>query len=96
MAEGLITKETLDLFVALKPFTAERGRKLIDTLVEIAQAAGDSVGAMEITSMAEKARTLLAEKLDSAVSLSLILAAAWLGTTLESSGFLRKPEEPAA
>lgn len=92
MAEGLITKETLDLIAALRPFTGERGRRLIDTLVEISQAAGDSMGAMEVTTMAEKARNLLSEKLDSAVSLSLILAASWLGSTLEASGLLSRPQ----
>ncbi len=92
MAEGLITRETLDLIVALRPFTGERGRKLIDTLVEIAQTAGDTMGAMDVTVMTEKARNLLSDKLDSAVSLSLILAASWLGTTLETSGLLRRKE----
>lgn len=94
MAEGLITRETLDLIVALRPFTGERGRRLIDTLVEISRASGDSMGAMDITSMTEKARNLLSEKLDSAVSLSLILAASWLGTTLDASGlFGKEPQE---
>lgn len=89
MAEGLITKESLDLVAALRPFTGERGRKLIDTLVEIAQGAG-ATGAMDVTTMTVRTRDLLSEKLDSAVSLSLILAASWLGTALESSGFLKK------
>lgn len=95
MAEGLITRETLDLVVALRPFTGERGRRLIDTLVEIAEGTRDSMGAMEVTAMAEKARNLLSERLDSAVSLSLILAASWLGTALETSGLLqgRQPGE---
>ena len=98
MAEGLITRETLDLIVALRPFTGERGRKLIDTLVEIAHAAGDSMGAMDVTTMTEKARNLLSDKLDSAVSLSLILAASWLGAALDSSGLFQKkgPQQPSA
>ncbi len=91
MAEGLITKETLDLVAALRPFTGERGRKLIDTLVEIAQGAGAEMGAMDVNTMTVKARNLLSDKLDSAVSLSLILAASWLGSALESSGLLKKP-----
>lgn len=91
MAEGLITKETLDLVAALRPFTGERGRKLIDTLVEIAQGAGAEMGAMDVTTMTVKARNLLSDRLDSAVSLSLILAASWLGSALESSGLLKKP-----
>ena len=92
MAEGLITRETLDLIVALKPFTGERGRKLIDTLVEISQSAGDGMGAMDVSAMTEKARNLLSEKLDSAVSLSLILAASWLGNNLENSGLFKRKE----
>lgn len=95
MPEGFITKETLDLIVALRPFTGERGRKLIDTLVEISQSATNDMGAMEINTMTEKARELLSEKLDTAVSLSLILAASWLGRMLESSDLFKKPEEPA-
>lgn len=91
MADGLITKETLDLVVALRPFTGERGRKLIDTLVEIAQGASSQMGAMDVTTMTIKARDLLSDKLDSAVSLSLILAASWLGSALESSGLFKKP-----
>jgi hypothetical protein len=91
VAEGLITKETLDLVSALRPFTGERGRKLIDTLVEIAQGANNGMGAMDVNSMTVTARGLLSDKLDSAVSLSLILAASWLGTALESSGILKKP-----
>lgn len=97
MAEGLITRETLDLIAALRPFTGERGRKLIDTLVEISHTAGDSMGAMNVTAMTEKARNLLSDKLDSAVSLSLILAASWFGAALESSGLFKKkePQQPA-
>jgi hypothetical protein len=91
VAEGLITRETLDLVAALRPFTGERGRKLIDTLVEIAQGAGSEMGAMDVTTMTVRARDLLSDKLDSAVSLSLILAASWLGSALESSGLFRKP-----
>ncbi len=93
MAEGIITKETLDLVSALRPFTGERGRRLIDTLVEIAQGAGAEMGAMDVSTMTVRARDLLSEKLDSAVSLSLILAASWMGATLESSGLLKKPTE---
>ncbi len=83
MGGGQLTKETLDLIAALRPFTAERGQKLIDTLLELAQTSG-SVESLEIESMAEKAQNLLAERLDSAVSLSLILAASWLGAKLET------------
>ncbi len=93
MAQGLVTKETLDLVAALRPFTGDRGRKLIDTLLEIAQGSGDAMGAMDVSSMTIKARDLLSEKLDSAVSLSLILAASWLGNALETSGLLKKPSQ---
>jgi len=93
VAEGIITKETLDLVAALRPFTGERGRKLIDTLVEIAQGASVDMGTMDVTTMTVKARDLLSDKLDSAVSLSLILAASWMGSTLEASGLLKKPAE---
>ena len=93
MAEGIITKETLDLVAALRPFTGERGRKLIDTLVEIAMGASADMGAMDVTTMTVKARDLLSEKLDSAVSLSLILAASWMGSALETSGLFQKPTE---
>jgi hypothetical protein len=84
VAEGQITKETLDLIVALRPFTGQRGRKLIDTIVEISQTSGNELGAMEISTLTTKARDLLSDKLDSAVSLSLILAAAWLGNAFDS------------
>ncbi|MGI6662513.1 MAG: hypothetical protein ACOX4B_03415 [Bacillota bacterium] len=83
VANGQVTRETLDLIAALRPFTAERGQKLIDTLLELSQASG-MVESLEIETMAEKAQSLLAERLDSAVSLSLILAASWLGAKFES------------
>lgn len=83
MANGQVTRETLDLIAALRPFTAERGQKLIDTLMELSQTSGVAES-LEIGTMAEKAQNLLAERIDSAVSLSLILAASWLGAKLES------------
>ncbi len=92
MAEGAITKEALDLVAALRPFTGERGRRLIDTLMEITQSEDSGLGLMDVNSVTVKARDLLSERLDSAISLSLILAASWLGSTLEASGLLKKPE----
>jgi hypothetical protein len=83
VANGQVTRETLDLIAALRPFTAERGQKLIDTLMEITQVGG-MAESLEIETMADKAQNLLADKLDSAVSLSLILAASWLGAKFES------------
>jgi hypothetical protein len=83
VANGQVTRETLDLIAALRPFTAERGQKLIDTLMELSQTSGVAES-LEIGTMAEKAQNLLAERIDSAVSLSLILAASWLGAKLES------------
>lgn len=83
MAKGQVTRESLDLIMALRPFAGLRGQKLIDTLVEITQA-GSTAEPLEITAMTEKAQNLLTERLDSAVSLSLILAAAWFGEKLES------------
>lgn len=78
MGEDQITRETLDLIAALRPFTGPRGRKLIDTLLDISQSIETTIGVMDIGALSEKARNLLSEKLDSALSLSLILAAAWL------------------
>lgn len=83
MANGQVTKETLDLITALRPFTGDRGQKLIDTLVEITSG-GSAAESLEISAMTEKAQSLLADRLDSAVSLSLILAASWFGEKLES------------
>jgi len=83
VSSGLVTKEILDLIAALRPFTAERGQKLIDTLLDLSQTSG-MVESLEIETMAEKAQSLLAERLDSAVSLSLILAATWLGAKFEN------------
>jgi limonene-1,2-epoxide hydrolase len=83
VANGQVTRETLDLITALRPFTSERGQRLIDTLIEITQA-GTMTESLEITTMTERAQGLLAERLDSAVSLSLILAASWFGKKLEA------------
>lgn len=83
MADGQVTRETLELVMALRPFTGARGQRLIDTLVEITQG-GNVAESLEISAMTGKAQNLLAERLDSAVSLSLILAASWFGEKLES------------
>ncbi|MGI6642517.1 MAG: hypothetical protein ACOX3V_00640 [Bacillota bacterium] len=84
MADGQVTRDTLELIAALRPFAGQRGRRIIDTLMEVAQSASNTMGALEIKDLAEKTKSLLAERIDSAVSLSLLLAAATLGTSLET------------
>lgn len=85
MIDGQVTRETLDLIMALRPFTGQRGQKIIDTLAEIAHASSGSMEAFNISNLAVKAKSLLADRIDSAVSLSLLLAAAWLGSTIEAN-----------
>ncbi len=84
MADGQVTRDTLELVAALRPFTGQRGRRIIDTLMEVARSASDTMGTLEVSDLAEKTKNLLAERIDSAVSLSLLLAAASLGTSLET------------
>ncbi|HHW26460.1 MAG TPA: hypothetical protein GXX23_03850 [Firmicutes bacterium] len=84
MIDGQVTRETLDLIMALRPFTGPRGQKIIDTLAEIAQSSSGSMEAFNISNLAVRAKNLLAERIDSAVSLSLLLAAAWLGSSIEA------------
>lgn len=83
MNGGQLTKETIELIAALRPFTGHRGQKLIDTLVELSRP-GVNMGVMDVHSLTARASDLLSERLDSAVSLSLILAAAWLGVAVQS------------
>ncbi|QUL98094.1 MAG: hypothetical protein IMF26_08550 [Candidatus Fermentithermobacillus carboniphilus] len=80
-----ITKESLDLITALKPFTGQKGRSLIDTLVELCQEPSAGVEGMEITTLAEKARGLLTARVESAISLFLILVVVWLSQVMTAS-----------
>ncbi len=84
MNGGQLTKETIELIAALRPFTGHRGQKLIDTLIELSRP-DVNMGAMDVHSLTARASDLLSERLDSAVSLSLILAAAWLGAAIQSN-----------
>ena len=93
MIDGQVTRETMELIMALRPFTGPRGQKIIDTLAEIVQGSG-SMEAFDISNLAVKAKSLLADRIDSAVSLSLLLAAAWLGSTMEANAAERK--QPAS
>ncbi len=73
-----LTKETLDLISALRPFTGQKGRGVIDTLLSIAENSNSIIEGMEITTLAEQARNLLAARIDSALSLFIILVVVWL------------------
>lgn len=72
--DGHLTRETIDLITALRPFADRRGQSLIDTIMDLTEGIGDMEG-MQIGSLAEKARNQLTSKVDSAVSLFLIILA---------------------
>ncbi len=93
MSNGQLTQETIELIAALRPFTGYRGQKLIDTLIEISRSS--SPGALDIQGLTIRAGELLSERLDSAMSLCLILAAAWLGTSFETASGADEPAQPA-
>jgi len=80
-----LSKETLDLVSALRPFTGQRGRNLIDALIDLAEGETTGVEGLEISNLAEKARGLLASTVDSAVSLFLILVIIWLAQFVASA-----------
>ncbi|HHY12889.1 MAG TPA: hypothetical protein GX529_09710 [Firmicutes bacterium] len=73
-----LTKETLDLILALRPFTGPKGRGVIDTLISLADSSASLVEGLEITTLAEQARDLLTARIDSALSLFIILIVVWL------------------
>lgn len=77
MANSL-TKETLDLVSALRPFTGRRGRGVIDTLISLTDSSVSLSDGIELTTLAEQAGNLLASRVDSAVSLFIILVVVWL------------------
>lgn len=77
MANSL-SKETLDLVSALRPFTGERGRDVIDTLISLAESSASLADGVELAALAEQAKNLLASRVDSAFSLFIILVALWL------------------
>jgi len=85
-----LTKESLDLISALRPFTGRRGRNLIDTLVDLAEGDSSGIEGMEIASLAEKASDLLSVKIESAISLFFILVIVWLVQLFTTS----QPQEP--
>lgn len=73
-----LSKETLDLVSALRPFTGERGRDVIDTLISLAESSASLADGVELAALAEQAKNLLASRVDSAFSLFIILVALWL------------------
>ena len=77
MANSL-SKETLDLVSALRPFTGERGRDVIDTLISLAESSASLADGVELAALAEQAKNLLASRVDSAFSLFIILVVLWL------------------
>lgn len=77
MANSL-TKETLDLVSALRPFTGQRGRDVIDTLITLTGSSTLLSNGIELTSLAEQARSMLFTRIDSAFSLFIILVVVWL------------------
>lgn len=77
MANSL-TKETLDLVSALRPFTAGRSRHVLDTLISLADKSTALSDGIELTTLAEQATNLLSDRIDSAISLFLILVVLWL------------------
>jgi len=83
VSQDRFTRETLELITALRPFTSARGQRLIDALNEVTES-GMMADHLEVSAMAERASIMLYQHLDSAVSLSLILAASWLGQKLEA------------
>jgi hypothetical protein len=73
-----LSKETLDLVSALRPFTGERGRDVIDTLISLAESSASLADGVELAALAEQAKNLLASRVDSAFSLFIILVVLWL------------------
>ncbi len=73
-----LTKETLDLISALRPFTGRKGRSVIDTLISLADTQVSTIEGLEMAALAEQARDLLANRMDSALSLFIILIVVWL------------------
>lgn len=90
-----LTKETLDLISALRPFTGQKGRGVIDTLLSLAESSNSIIEGMEITTLAEQARDLMAARIDSALSLFIILVVVWLVQVFASS-HVAEPEVPQA
>lgn len=73
-----LTKETLDLISALRPFTGQKGRSVIDTLISLADSQVSAIEGLEISTLAEQARDLLVNRIDSALALFIILIIVWL------------------
>jgi hypothetical protein len=73
-----LSKETLDLVSALRPFTGEKGRDVIDTLISLAESSASLADGVELAALAEQAKNLLASRVDSAFSLFIILVVLWL------------------
>ncbi len=90
-----LTKETLDLISALRPFTGQKGRGVIDTLLSLTESSNSIIEGMEITTLAEQARDLMAARIDSALSLFIILVVVWLVQVFASS-HVAEPEVPQA
>ncbi|MGI6162518.1 MAG: hypothetical protein ACOYEQ_01125 [Bacillota bacterium] len=88
-----LTKETLDLISALRPFTGQKGRGVIDTLLSLAESSNSIIEGMEITTLAEQARDLMAARIDSALSLFIILVVVWLVQVFAGS-HVAEPEVP--
>ncbi|HHY17693.1 MAG TPA: hypothetical protein GX524_06415 [Firmicutes bacterium] len=88
-----LTKETLDLISALRPFTGQKGRGVIDTLLGLTEGTNSIIEGMEITTLAEQARDLLAARIDSALSLFIILVVIWLVQVFAASQ-AREPQTP--
>lgn len=91
---GQISKEALDLVAALRPFTNERGRNLIDTMIGLFEEDLAKVGGLEISSLAEKARTVLTSTVETAMSLFLILVIVWLAQYATTAAPGSTPQQP--
>lgn len=73
-----LSKESLDLIAAVRPFVGNRGKSVIDTLLSLVDEAGARLQGMDIRSLASRAQDAFLEKMDSAVALFLILILLWL------------------
>jgi len=73
-----LNKETLDLVSALRPFAGQWGRNVIDTLISLADSSTSLADGIELTALAEQAKSKLLSRIDSALSLFIILVVVWL------------------